>query len=73
MTFSKDFLHYIESLCKFGGPSHCGSGDTILYIFHVILQDHLIKGSSDFMEGSYSLNVTNLPSLVMIGFAVVAI
>ena len=33
-------------------------------ICHVTLQDHVIKGSTDFMEGSSSLNVTSLPGLV---------
>ena len=34
-------------------------------ICHVILQDPMIKGSCDFMEGISSLYVTTLPSLVV--------
>ena len=32
-----------------GGHKHCGSGDTMVLIGHVILQDHMIKMSWDFM------------------------
>ena len=28
---------------------HCGSGDIIVLVSHVILQDHLIKAPCDFM------------------------
>ena len=58
---------------KFGGCSHCDIGDTTYSIFHLTLQDHTIKGSRDFMEGSYSLYVTILPDLVAIDFMVVEI
>ena len=35
------------------------------------LQEHLIKGSSDFMDKNFALNVTHLPGLVAIGTVVV--
>ena len=35
------------------------------------LQDHVIKGSSDFTKGSYSLNITTLLDLVALSVAVV--
>ena len=35
------------------------------------LQDHVIKGSPEFVEGHSSLNVTNLLGLVVIGIVVV--
>ena len=35
------------------------------------MQDHVNKGSSDFMEGSYSLHVRILDALVAEGIAVV--
>ena len=34
---------------KFGGHKHCGIGDIMILVCHVILQDHSIKGSCDFM------------------------
>ena len=39
----------------------------------MILHDHVIKGSSDFVEGSSSLNVTTLPGLAVIRIVVVEI
>ena len=38
---------------KFGGNKHCGSGNAILLICHVISEDHVIKGTSN-------LTATNL-------------
>ena len=40
---------------KFRGHKPCGSSDTVAKIFYVALQDHVIKGSGDFIEGNYSL------------------
>ena len=40
---------------------------------HVILQEHVIKGSRDFMGGSPSRRATILPSLAAIGNLVVEI
>ena len=37
---------------KFNSQRHCVSGDIIFLIYQVILQDHIIKGSSDFMARS---------------------
>ena len=34
---------------KFGGHKHCGSEDITALLCHVISQDHVIKGSCDFM------------------------
>ena len=51
----------INRLCDFTLPSlvlsHCGSGDIAYLICQVTLQDHVIKGSPDFTEGSSSLNI----------------
>ena len=33
---------------KFGGQGHCGSGNIMILVCHVILQDDAIKGSCDF-------------------------
>ena len=42
-------------------------------VFRVISQDHVIKGSGDFMGGSSSWQATTLPNLVAIGILVVKI
>ena len=34
---------------KFGSSGHCGSGDIIVLICHVILQDQVTKGLDKFM------------------------
>ena len=51
-------------LANFGGHTHCGSGDIMVLFCHVILPDHMNKGSS---------NMVSLPSLVPIGTVVVEI
>ena len=35
-------------LAKFGDHRHCGSEDIMILVCHMILQDHVIKGSRDF-------------------------
>ena len=55
----------------FGGHRYCGSGYMMILVCHVILQDHVIKRSCDFMDRSPSRKVTILPSLVAIGTLVV--
>ena len=34
---------------KFGGHMHCGSADVMALVCHAMLQNHVIKGSCDFM------------------------
>ena len=58
---------------KFGGCSHCGSGDRTYLICHVILQDYEFKGSCYFMEGSSSLSVIALSSLMARGIVILKI
>ena len=50
----------------FGGHRHSGSGDIMVFVCHVTLEDHMIKVLNDFMVGSPSRYVTILPSLVAI-------
>ena len=38
-------------VAKFGSHRHCGSGDLLILVCHVISQDHAIKGSCYFMSG----------------------
>ena len=39
---------------KFDGHSHFGSGVIMILVCHLISQDHMIKGSEDFMGGTPS-------------------
>ena len=58
---------------KHSGHGHCGRGDIIVLICHMILQDHLTKGLGNFAGGTCSMQVTILSSLVVIGTMVVNI
>ena len=58
---------------KFGGHRHSDSGDIVVFVFHVILQDLVIKESCDFICRSSSRRVTLVPNLVAIGTLVVEI
>ena len=42
---------------KFGGRSHCGSGNITYLVSHVTLQEHVVKGSCNFMEGRHCIFV----------------
>ena len=39
---------------EFGGHKHSGSGDIMFSDCHVIEEDHMTKGSCDFIGGSSS-------------------
>ena len=39
---------------KFDGPRHFSSRDIIVFVPQVILQDHVFKGFSNFMDRSFS-------------------
>ena len=60
-------------LAKFGGHSPCYSRDIIDPVFHVTLQEHVIKGLCEFLKQSSLLYIPTLPSLVGIGIVVVDI
>ena len=62
-----------DIIFSLGGHRHYGSGDMMVLVYHLILQDHVIKGSCDFMGKSLSRYVTILPSLVAIGTEVMKI
>ena len=47
------------------GLRYCGSGDILALVCHVILLDHMIKRSYNFMSSSFS-SVAILPCLVAI-------
>ena len=50
----------------FGGHSHCSSEDIMILVCHVILLDHVIKGSCDFIGKNPSTYVIILLGLVAI-------
>ena len=58
-------------LAKFGGHRHCCSRDITGLMLHVTLQNHVIKGLYEFMEGSFSLYISTLPNLVATGTVLV--
>ena len=39
---------------KFGSPEHCGSGDILTLVCHVIPQDHVTDGQCDYTSGTFS-------------------
>ena len=51
---------------KFDGHRYSSSGDIMVFVSLVTLQDHVIKVLNDFMSKSSLRNVTILPSLVVI-------
>ena len=62
-----------RTAAKFRSNCHHGSGDIMALVCHMILQDHVIQGSCDFMGGTLSWYVTPLPSLVVTGIVLVEI
>ena len=58
-------------LAKFDGHRLCCSRDITGLILHVTLQDHVINGLYEFMEGSFSLYISTLPNLVATGIVLV--
>ena len=55
--------HHFAKRC---GHTRCGSSDTAVKIVYMTLQDHVIEGSGDFMEGQSSLYIPTLPKLIAI-------
>ena len=50
---------------RFGCHTLCGNGYIMALIYHMIMLDQVIKGSSDFMGSSPLSLVTILPNLVV--------
>ena len=48
-----------------------GRGDIMIFVYHVTLQDHMIRALYEFMVRSSSRQVTILQSLVALGTLVV--
>ena len=54
--------HYFAKFCD---HRPCGSSsDTAAKMLYMTLQDHVIKGSGDFLEGNSSLCIHTLPKLI---------
>ena len=53
-------------LFKFGGHSHCGSGDKMVLVCQVISQDHVTSRHSNIIGRSHSKLFTIQSSLVAI-------
>ena len=41
--------------CQFEGQRHCNSGDIMVLVCHMILQDYITKGSCDYIVKSPSM------------------
>ena len=53
MTYELEPIKVSYHPVKLGGHRHFGSEDIMISVCHVILQDHVIKGSCDFMTGAH--------------------
>ena len=58
---------------KFSGHRPCGSSDAAAKTIYVTLQDHVIKESDDFKEGSSSFFIPIFPKLIAIDIALMDI
>ena len=65
--YRKKLLRGSHHQNKFCGHRHCESGNIIILVCHVILQDYLTQTFSNIMGSSPSRLVTFLQSLVVIG------
>ena len=52
--YSQELIQVSYHPAKFGGYRHSGSGDIMVFVCHVTLQDHVIKALIDFMVKSPS-------------------
>ena len=69
----QDPLKVSHQPTKFGGPRQGGNGNIMILVCHVILQDHVIKGTCGYRSWSPSRKVAILPCLVAIGTMVLEI
>ena len=68
-----EFLEVSHQPAKFGGDMHFGGEDIMVLVSLVILEDHVIKGSCDFMRKSPPAKVTIQLSLAALETAVLEI
>ena len=67
--FQRDMLKFLIvnlHFSKFCDHKLCDSSDTAAKIVYVTSQDHVIKGSGDFMERNSSLYIPTLLKLIVI-------
>ena len=50
MAYTQKPINVSYHHAKFDGHMHCGIGDIMILACYVILKDHVIKGSCDFMS-----------------------
>ena len=50
--YGQESIKVYYHLAEFGECRHCGSKDIMIFVFDVTLQEHVIKGSFDFMGRS---------------------
>ena len=52
---NSEYVHFLRSVSqyftKYGGKKLCDTGDKMVLVCHVILQDHVIKRPFDFVGG----------------------
>ena len=65
------WVEILDHLGMFCGHWSSGSGDKKYLICHVTSQNQVIEGSRNFIDGSSSMYVTNLPNLVATGIVIV--
>ena len=71
--YGQESLKVSYQPAKFGGDKHFGSEDIMVSVSLVILEDHVIKGSCDFMCKSPPTKVIIQLSLVALETAVLEI
>ena len=71
--YGQKLLKVSHHPATFLGHKHCGSGDIMVLVCHVISQDRMTKRWSNIMGESTSWKVTSLPCLVVISIVVVKI
>ena len=67
------FLVVSHHFAKFNGHRTFGSSDAAAEILYLILQDHVIKVSGDFVEGNFSSHISTLPKLIAINIVLMDI
>ena len=67
------FLIVSYHFAKFSGHRPCRSSAKTTKILYVTSQDHVINGSSDFMEGNSSLYIPTLQKLIAVDILLIGI
>ena len=66
-----NFLIVSQHFAKFSGHRSCGSNDTAVKVVYMTLQDHVIKGTGDFMKEKSLLYIPTLFKLIAIDIVLV--